>query len=132
MIPTVVLTSFKYIILVALCAASISYTITFAGIFKWLRKILSKWGEWFDELIHCPYCFGHYVVLTIMLTTSNLSSVLVPITASVVYNFLFTWFCIVCVMSLLHAVMLIAYKPVAELETFRKLKEKKQQLNNQK
>ena len=115
--------AFKYILLVALCAASISYTVTVAGIFKTVRKFVSKWGEWFEDLIHCPYCFGHYVILAIMFTTSDLSSRLVPITNSVVYNFLFTWFCIVCVMSLLHAVMLIAYKPVAVAETYRKLKE---------
>ena len=115
---------FKYIILVALCAASISYTVCVAGIFEWLRNLVSKWGNWFDDLIHCPYCFGHYVILVILLTTSDLSSRLVPITSNILYNFLFTWFCIVCVMSLLHAVMLIAYKPVAELETFRKIHKK--------
>ena len=115
---------FSYIILVALCAASISYTICVAGIFAWLRNLVSKWGNWFDDLFHCPYCFGHYVILVIMLTTSDLTSKLAPITTNTLYNFLFTWFCIVCAMSLLHAVMLVAYKPIAELETFRKIHKK--------
>lgn len=115
----------EYILLVALCAASISYTITFAGIFKKLRDYTDNFGEWLSELCHCPYCFGHYVVLTIMITTGNLSNYLVKITDCTLYNFLFTWFAIVCVMSVIHAIMLIAYKPVAEAETFRKLKKKK-------
>lgn len=115
----------EYLIEVALCAACISYTITWAGIFEWLRKFVSKFGEWFDELFHCPYCFSHYVVLIIMLTTQDISDKLIHITNYVLYNFLFTWFTIVCLVSLLHCIMLIAYKPVAEVEAFRKLKNKR-------
>ena len=116
----------EYIALVALCAASVSYTITWAGIFSKLRDVVSKWGPWFEDLIHCPYCFCHYVILVIMLTTSHLGDYLVRITDIGLYNFLFTWFVIVCCTSLLHAVMLIAYKPVAEVESFRKLKAERQ------
>lgn len=104
----------KYIILVALCAASISYTITFTSIFKEFREWVAKFHHKLEELIYCPYCFCHYVILVIMFTTKDLRSYLVPITESVVYNFLFTWFCIVCVTSLLHFVMLRAYRPVME------------------
>lgn len=123
----------NYILLVALCAASISYTITFAGIFNFLREFVEDHlGEWLSELIHCPYCFGHYVVLVIMLTTKNLGNYLIPITSFGLYNFLFTWFAIICVMSLLHCVMIKAYAPIAENETFRKLKKaKEKRLNSQ-
>ena len=110
-----------YIILVALCAASISYTISYTSIFLGFREWISKFHHKLEELIHCPYCLCHYVILTIMFTTNDISSKLVPITNNIVYNFLFTWFCIVCVTSLLHCVMLIAYRPVMQYMTDRKI-----------
>ena len=110
-----------YIILVALCAASISYTISYTSIFLGFREWVSKFHHKLEELIHCPYCLCHYVILTIMFTTNDISSKLVPIANNIVYNFLFTWFCIVCVTSLLHCVMLIAYRPVMKYMTDRKI-----------
>ena len=110
-----------YIILVALCAASISYTISYTSIFLGFREWISKFHHKLEELIHCPYCLCHYVILTIMFTTNDISSKLVPITNNIVYNFLFTWFCIICVTSLLHCVMLIAYRPVMKYMTDRKI-----------
>lgn len=111
----------EYIALVALCAASITYTICYTSIFYSFREWLSKFHHKLEELIHCPYCLGHYVILTIMFTTKDISTKLVPITDYVVYNFLFTWFCIVCVMSLLHYVMLLAYQPVMRYMADRKI-----------
>lgn len=110
-----------YIILVALCAASISYTISYTSIFLGFREWISKFHHKLEELIHCPYCLCHYVILTIMFTTNDISSKLVLITNNIVYNFLFTWFCIVCITSLLHCVMLIAYRPVMQYMTDRKI-----------
>ena len=110
-----------YIVLVALCAASISYTISYTSIFLGFREWISKFHHKLEELIHCPYCLCHYVILTIMFTTNDISNKLVPITNNIVYNFLFTWFCIVCVTSLLHCVMLIAYRPVMKYMTDRKI-----------
>ena len=122
------MTFLKYISAVALCAASISYTICWTSIFRWLREWLSKFHHKLEELIHCPYCFAHYVILVIMLTTKDVSECLVPISQSVVYNFLFTWFCIVCATSLLHSIMLIAYKPVMRYMADREI-EKLNRLN---
>ena len=110
-----------YIILVALCAASISYTISYTSIFLGFREWISKFHHKLEELIHCPYCLCHYIILTIRFTTNDISSKLVPIANNIVYNFLFTWFCIVCVTSLLHCVMLIAYRPVMKYMTDRKI-----------
>ena len=110
-----------YIVLVALCAASISYTISYTSIFLGFREWISKFHHKLEELIHCPYCLCHYVILTIMFTTNDISSKLVPIADNIVYNFLFTWFCIVCITSLLHCVMLIAYRPVMQYMTDRKI-----------
>ena len=115
-----------YIILVALCAASISYTISYTSIFLGFREWISKFHHKLEELIHCPYCLCHYIILTIMFTTNNISSKLVPIANNIVYDFLFTWFCIVCVTSLLHCVMLIAYRPVIQYMTDRKIAKIKQ------
>ena len=114
-----------YIILVALCAASISYTISYTSIFLGFREWISKFHHKLEELIHCPYCLCHYIIFTIMFTTNDISSKLVPITNNIVYNFLFTWFCIVCITSLLHCVMLIAYRPVMQYMTDRKIAKKK-------
>ena len=115
-----------YIILVALCAASISYTISYTSIFLGFREWISKFHHKLEELIHCPYCLCHYIILTIMFTTNDISSKLVPIANNIVYDFLFTWFCIVCVTSLLHCVMLIAYRPVMQYMTDRKIAKIKQ------
>lgn len=115
------MTYFEYILAVALCAASISYTICCTSIFKGIREWLSKFHHKLEELIHCPYCFSHYVIIVIMLTTEGINGYLVHISQSIAYNFLFTWFCIVCVTCLLHYVMLLAYKPVIDYMTNRKL-----------
>lgn len=115
-----------YIILVALCAASISYTISYTSIFLGFREWISKFHHKLEELIHCPYCLCHYIILTIMFTTNDISSKLVPIANNIIYDFLFTWFCIVCVTSLLHCVMLIAYRPVIQYMTDRKIAKIKQ------
>lgn len=111
----------EYIFYVALCAACISYTICYASIFRSFREWLSKFHEKLEELIHCPYCFSHYVILTIMLTTEDFGKYLLPISRFTVYNFIFTWFCIVCITSLLHYVMLRSYKPIIEYMMDRKL-----------
>lgn len=122
-----------YILAVALCAASISYTISVTSIFEWLRNLITNHiGGKIEELIHCPYCIGHYVVLVIMFTTEYVENYLIPITNILVYDFLFTWFCIVCVLSLLHYFMNLAYKPIAENEGLRaRLKAQKQRKNEQ-
>lgn len=121
-----------YIVFVALCAACISYTICCAGIFKPLREWVSPIHPKIEELIHCPYCLSHYVVLVIMLTTSNVKEVLIYITGNVIYDFLFTLFTIVCIVALLHYVMCRAYAPVAEYLGYRALKKVKENKNKNK
>lgn len=122
-----------YILAVALCAASISYTISVTSIFEWLRNFIADHiGGKIEELIHCPYCLGHYIVLVIMLTTKNMRYHVVEISRGYIYNFLFTWFCIICVMALIHYFMNLAYKPIAENEGLRaRLKAQKQRDNKQ-
>lgn len=108
----------EYILLVALCAASISFTITTTSMFKWLREGLSPIHTKIEELMYCPYCFSHYVVLVILFCTN---SVLAPVTSLVWFNFLFTWFVIVCIVAVLHYILLRAYEPVAKAMMSREI-----------
>lgn len=108
-----------YIILVALCAACISYTICCTSIFLWLRELVSPIHHKIEELIHCPYCLSHYIVLIIMLLTDKLP--VYSIFPWFICNFLFMWFVIVGVVGLLHHVLIRAYKPVAEYMVDRQL-----------
>ena len=117
--------------LVALCAACISYTICCTSIFKSMREWLSKFHPKLEELIHCPYCFSHYVILTIMLTTENIGSHLVVVSNYLIYDFIFTWFCIVCITSLLHYVMLRTYKPVIDYMVNRELEKLQKKCKSQ-
>lgn len=114
-----------YILIISLISASISYTVCCAGIFEGLRRVVTKWGHWFEDLIHCPYCFGHYVTLAILgLTYCRHAWIFTQITGTPILDFFLIWFACMCVVSLLHFVMVRAYKPVAESETLRKMKEK--------
>lgn len=125
------MTTLEYILYLSLCTASISYTITWAGIFEGLRKRISKLGNWFEDLIHCPYCLGHYIALVIMLVTyNNCSQYFIPVSKSIVLNFIISWFSIMCVTSILHCVMLIAYKPVSEYLTVLKIRKYNKQFRN--
>lgn len=121
-----------YILAVVLCAASISYTISVTSIFKWFRNLIENHiGGKMEELIYCPYCLGHYIIVVIMLTTKDLKNYLISITGNIIYDFLFTWFCIVCILSLLHYFMNLAYKPIAENEGLRvRLKLQEQRKKN--
>lgn len=115
------MTTIEYMMFVALCAASISYTICCSGIFMPLREYVSKWHPKIEELIHCPYCLCHYVIFTIMVTTRNIKGLLIQVTGILLYDFLFTLFAIVCMTSLMHCIMLIAYKPVMRYMADRKI-----------
>ena len=104
--------SFETVIAIALCAAAISFTITTTSMFKWLRELVSPIHHKIEELIHCPWCFGHYVVLVIMLLAHNPNYFVL---FDVVWmDFLFTWFIAICIMGLLEFVLLRAFAPVAK------------------
>ena len=102
---------FESYLLVALCAAAISFTVTSTSMFKWLRELVSPIHSKIEELIHCPWCFGHYVVLTIMLLSRTLKYY--PVFGNVIMNFIFTWFVIVSIMGLVLFILLRAFAPVA-------------------
>lgn len=114
-----------YIIVVAMCAASISFTITTTSIFLWFRELISPIHHKIEELIHCPYCISHYIILVIMLLTSDIPYF--HIFSYTILNFLFLWFVIVALVALLHNTILKAYKPVTDYMIYRKLQKLKAQ-----
>ena len=114
--------SLEFILVVAFVTTSISFTICVTGIFLWLRTLISKLGSKFEELIHCPWCFGHYVALIILLLSNHTRSKL--LFNSVFLDFFVYWFCIMTIVGILHYVLLRTYAPIAEAEMFRKMHKK--------
>jgi hypothetical protein len=53
--------TFGDIILLALAVSAASMTITTSNVTEWLRVSVSKLGQRFEELIHCPYCLSHWL-----------------------------------------------------------------------
>lgn len=86
--------------------------------FKWLRELVSPIHSKIEELIHCPWCLGHWIVFVIMLTANTpiISMTYVP-----VYDWLFTAFTVMAPVGLIHYVLLRAYEPVAKAMLQRKL-----------
>ncbi len=87
----------------AFASAAISFTISWTSIFRAFREMVSKIHPKVDELIHCPWCLNHYVVLAIILHTRRYDGIT---------DLVLTWFAAVCVGGLIHFVLLRAYDPV--------------------
>jgi hypothetical protein len=117
------------LIAAAFTSAAISFTITFTGVFKPVRDYISSVHPKAGELIHCPWCFNHYVVF-IMLPLGGVP--LIPVMSqvgffSIIFNFFFTAFAIIGAAGVIHYVLLRAYEPVAKAEAFRKIQNRKPQ-----
>jgi len=97
-------------------ASAISFTITSTSLFSPVRELISKIHHKLEELIFCPWCFNHYVVF-IMLLTSDVKGIQVSINP--VYQFFFDAFTIIGGSGLVHYVLLRAYEPVAKAMTQR-------------
>ena len=112
----------EHVLILSSIVASISFTITSSGIFKPVREWVSTWHQKIDDLIHCPYCLGHWVAFGTLVIIDDL-----PVHYSEYWfiNFLLSAFAIVGVASLMHYVMLRAYEPVAKLAMFRELEKAK-------
>lgn len=105
------------IIIAALCCAGISFTITTTSIFKFLRDWVSDIHPKLDELIHCPWCFNHYVVLSYLFLTTDFAE-------SNFVGFMTAWFTVVCLGGCIHYILLRAYEPVAKATAVRNLQKK--------
>lgn len=99
-------------------SAAISFTITRTGIFTSFRELISSVHPKLEQLIWCPWCLNHYVVI-IMLLTSDIE--LLEVSKYSIYNFLFTMFLIVGAAGILHYVLIRAYEPVIDTMLEREL-----------
>ena len=116
------------IIQAILVTAAISFTVTTTSVFSFLREWVSKIHPKLEELIFCPWCFSHYVVFTILLT-SNIKGIIVS--SNIYYQFFFDAFTIIGGSGILHYILLRAYEPVTKLLVQRKIdKLKKNNVSN--
>lgn len=113
MVTTVVL-----LLMIALATASISFTITTTTIFKWLRDLISPIHPKLHELIHCPWCLGHYIMLGILFVFNDKTLFL---DINVVLHYLLNWFALLAIVGVLHHIMLRAYEPIARDELQRQI-----------
>jgi len=82
-------------ILFSFVVASVSYFISCSQLTEmprnWLHKVRRDWkpGVFFDELLDCPYCLGHWITIAIMLIfPMRLFGIFAPI------DYIFTWLAI--------------------------------------
>lgn len=112
---------------VALCCGGISFTITTTSMFKSIREWISNIHPKLDELIHCPWCLGHWITLLYFSLLPS-SDYMILIHNTSILNFVLVYFSVVSLEGLLYYVLLRAFEPVGRLLAQRKiekLKEKK-------
>ena len=115
----------EIILILALASGGTAFTITTTSMFEWLRELVSKLGPKFEELIHCPWCLGHYITLILMFSTLSAIPRISGIDFIVV--FILLWFTTVALSGFVHYVLLRAYEPVGKAMARRvieKLKKK--------
>lgn len=105
-------------IVISFCIASISYTICVTSIFKWFRELVSDIHPKIEELVHCPYCLGHYIAIVILIMTDFRINC---IDDAIFVNFIVTWFSIMGAVGCIHYVMNRSYEPIAKAMVSRKL-----------
>ena len=54
-------------LLLGLCCATVSYTLTRGSIFADLRMWTIRKSYWLGKLVQCPYCMSHWVALGAMI-----------------------------------------------------------------
>tara|TARA_R110000851_G_scaffold87648_1_gene191051 strand:- start:18493 stop:18876 length:384 start_codon:yes stop_codon:yes gene_type:complete len=100
-----------YYLFGSMVAASITFTICVTSVFKSFRELVSRIHPKIEELIHCPWCLGFWVLLT-LLCMWDIKPLYVHEHNSI--NLLFTLFMMYTMMGVFHYVLLRAYKPVME------------------
>lgn len=106
-------------IIISLCCAAVSFTITTTSIFRPLRDWVSKFHHKLEELIHCPWCLNHYVVVFVLIFGNPISFY------DNFADFIVGWFSVVGAGGLIHYVLLRAYEPVAKATAIRNLEKVK-------
>lgn len=106
------------LLILSFAISGISFTITTTSMFKWLREFISPIHHKVEELIHCPWCFSHWVTfITILIIGSNYK-----FTGIAWIDFFLTAFSIIGISGVIHYVLLRAYEPVAKAMLARELK----------
>ena len=106
------------IVYIALMVASVSFTITTTSIFKWFRELVSPIHGKIEELIHCPYCLGHWITFAVLFFIYDYS---------VSPAFFLQAFAVMGLVAIFHYVILRAYEPVAKAMARRELEKKQNQ-----
>lgn len=117
---------FETFLILSFVISSISFTISTTSMFTWLREILSSVHEKLEELIHCPWCLSHWVIIVMFVLLSSLGVQPYNVSGNYFLDFIITGFAMTFVSGLGHYVLLRAYKPVMENMMMRKM-EKLQQ-----
>jgi hypothetical protein len=105
------------LLILALCVSSVSFTVTTTSIFKEVREWVSAIHHKLEELIHCPWCFSHWITFIVLLMIGNW----IEITGWSFIDFLLNTFAITCISGLSHFVLLRAYEPVAKAMVARQI-----------
>lgn len=111
------------LIIIAFTVASITFTITMTSIFESVRDSISKVHPKLDELIHCPYCLGHYISFLLILYTGFR----IPIFNIYFLDCIMTVFPIMALVAILHKPILMAYEPVAKMKLLKERQKHLQQ-----
>ena len=117
-------TQILLLIMIALSTGAISFTITTTSIFIWLRELVSLIHKKLEELIHCPWCLGHYISLAMIIIFRN-EIIFLPINFWL--HLIINWFSVMCISGLLHYVLLRTYEPVAKAMFNREIMKLKNQ-----
>jgi len=135
------------IIISALVVSAISFNVSMSWIFLNFREWISSKSKFLEKLIHCPWCFAHYVTFVMLLVIPSLIIDVVPkqSISDIIFhfsllkditqvfinflvlsiNFLFTSFSIVGLTGLIHYILLIAYDPAKKAEKLREIEKRK-------
>lgn len=120
-------------IIVSFACAAISFTISWTSIFRSFRELVSRIHPKVDELVHCPWCVNHYVVLLFLLFSGFKKAFLTyELIGMSLANLVITWFAVVGLGGVIHFVLLRAYEPVAKQLVQRqldKLRKKDEEFN---
>lgn len=110
-----------------LCAAAVSFTITWTSIFRPVRDLIERKSEKLGELIHCPWCFSHYVVFVMLFFTKQR----IMFSGAIIFDYFVTAFYMIAICGLVHYVLLRAYEPVINMMMTRKIEKLKKQEHGQ-
>lgn len=114
----ITLTHILTLVVVAFATASISFTISWTMAFHWFRSMFDEESK-LGELVHCPYCLGHYVAWVVLLSFEELR----PAALGDWPVLFISWFAVMGLVIPIHFVALRAYAPVAEA-VFRRQRER--------